>query len=121
MTPKNRLIRENGNAFMYNRKITLTFVVLSLAAACSSSPPPEAASAATTPATPAGDTSTKPDIAATKKHLADHVKYPATRAEILAACADTPEFTAGEKHWFSDNLPEGSYDSADQVATALKL
>lgn len=101
-----------------------TFAILSsLVTGCGSSPPPEAASAPSASA-PASDTSAsamKPDMAAAKKHLADHVKYPATRAEVLAACADTPEFTDAEKKWFSDNLPEGSYESADQVTSALKL
>jgi hypothetical protein len=101
-----------------------TFAILSaLLPACGSSPPPEAASASSAPA-PAADTSaaaTKPDLAAAKKHLAEHVKYPATRAEVLAACADTPEFTDAQKKWFSENLPEGSYESADQVEAALKL
>jgi hypothetical protein len=109
---------------MSQARFTLTLAVLSLAAACSSSPPPEAASATTAPeapAAPAAETATKPDVAAAKKHLAEHVKYPATRAEILAACAQTPEFSAGEKQWFSDNLPDGSYASADDVAAALKL
>ncbi len=107
---------------MSKAKFTLMLAVLSLgASACSSSPPPEAASAASAPEAPAAEASTKPDMAAAKKHLADHVKYPATRAEILAACADTPEFNAGEKRWFSDNLPEGNYGSADEVAAALKL
>jgi len=31
------------------------------------------------------------------QHLKEHVKYPATRQEILDACAQTKEFTAGEK------------------------
>jgi len=107
---------------MFKTTITLTVAILSIAAsACSSSPPPEAASAATAPEAPAGEASTKPDLGSAKKHLADHVKYPATRSEILAACADTPEFSAGEKRWLSDNLPEGSYASADEVAAALKL
>jgi hypothetical protein len=109
---------------MSKAKFTLALTALSMALACSSSPPPEAASAATTPeapAAPAADASTKPEVAAAKDHLAAHVKYPATRAEILAACAETPEFTPSEKRWFSDNLPEGSYASADEVAAALKL
>jgi hypothetical protein len=64
---------------------------------------------------------TKPDIAKTRAHLAQHVNYPASRAEILAACAQTPEFTAAEKQWLTDNLPEGKYASADDVGRALKL
>jgi hypothetical protein len=106
---------------MSKAKFTLALTAISMALACSSSPPPEAANAASAPEAPAAEASTKPDAAAAKKHLADHVKYPATRAEILAACADTPEFSAGEKSWFSNTLPEGTYNSADEVAAALKL
>jgi len=106
---------------MITTKISLMLTILALGA-CASSPPPEAASAPTAPETSAASESPeKPDIAAAKKHLAEHVTYPATREQILAACADTPEFSAGEKRWISDNLPEGTYASADQVAGALKL
>jgi hypothetical protein len=63
----------------------------------------------------------KPDPAKAKAHLADHVKYPAKRADVLAACADTPEFTSAEKQWFANNLPEGDYQSANDVVRALKL
>lgn len=88
-----------------------------LLAACSSTPPPQACSAENVCA----ETGTKPDVTKTKSHLAEHVKYPAKRADILAACAETPEFTSGEKQWLSDNVPEGDYASADQVVRALRL
>jgi hypothetical protein len=64
---------------------------------------------------------TKPDVGKARDHLVKHVSYPASRAEILAACAQTPEFTAAEKQWFADNLPEGKYANADDVGRALKL
>jgi hypothetical protein len=64
---------------------------------------------------------TKPDVAKARAHLAQHVNYPATRAQILAACAQTPEFSAAEKQWLADNLPEGHYTSPDDVGRALKL
>jgi hypothetical protein len=89
-----------------------------VAIGCGSSPAP-------TPASPSGATaaatSTKPETAKATDHLKNHVKYPATRAQLLAACADTPEFTAQEMKWFADNIPEGTYKSADEVMKALKL
>ena len=98
--------------------LPILLTLSSLAYGCSSSPPPSARA-------PSSDTSmasaSKPDVSKTKAHLADHVKYPAKRADILAACADTPEFTSAEKQWLSDNLPEGDYQSADDVARALRL
>jgi hypothetical protein len=66
-------------------------------------------------------TAVQPDVTRFKMHAAEHIKYPATRAEILAACAQTPEFSAGEKKWIEQNLPEGTYNSQDDVLKALKL
>jgi len=96
--------------------LAVTFVAVGATAACSSTQSSEAPpkAAASTP-------DTQPDIDKTRSHLKEHVKYPATRAEVLAACADTPEFTPAEKAWFSERLPDGSYASADDVLRALKL
>jgi hypothetical protein len=91
---------------------------LSLAAlfGCASTPASEAPPQAAARAPEA-----QPDVEKARAHLKEHVKYPATRADVLAACADTPEFTPAEKAWFSDRLPEGSYASADDVLRSLKL
>jgi hypothetical protein len=62
---------------------------------------------------------TKPDMKKVTAHLKAHVTYPATRAEVVAACAQTPEFTAGEKAWFAARLPEGNYKSAGEVLKAI--
>jgi len=62
----------------------------------------------------------KPDMKKVAAHLREHVKYPASRQQILDACADTPEFTDAEKAWAAAHLPEGTYDSADDVLKALK-
>jgi hypothetical protein len=95
-------------------KVSLIALCLS---ACASSPPATASSA-----NEAADTqASKPDTTAAQTHLEKHVKYPASRSQILAACANTPEFTAGEKRWFEQNLPEGNYQSASEVIAALKL
>ena len=53
-------------------------------------------------------------------HLRDHQKYPATREELLASCNDLVDFSNGEKRWFADHLPEGTYKSAGQVLKALR-
>jgi hypothetical protein len=97
--------------------LVLGFVAL---AACAESTPPPASVAPT--ASSAGPAvATKPDRAALIAHFKEHVKYPVGRAEILKACADTPEFTAGEKRWIEANLPDGAYKSADEVIAAVKL
>jgi hypothetical protein len=97
-----------------------TLLLLTSVAACGGAPPGPATDPATI-ASPSSPATTKPASAAAKLHLEKHVKYPATRAEILAACADTNEFTEAEKHWFSSSLPEGTYASAADVEAALKL
>lgn len=81
------------------------------------------AAPATQPTRTASDApaSTHPDAGKSAKHFREHVKYPASRAEILAACANTPEFSADEKKWLADNLPEKSYASADEVIGTLHL
>ena len=86
-------------------------------AACAQTPPPAVAS----PNEASKSAAAKPDVAAAKVHLEQHVKYPASRKQVLAACADTPEFTDAQKRWFEQNLPEGNYASAGAVVTALKL
>jgi hypothetical protein len=63
----------------------------------------------------------KPDATKARAHLDEHVTYPATRGQVLEACASTREFSDAEKQWFSDNLPEGQYASAREVVSALKL
>jgi hypothetical protein len=61
----------------------------------------------------------KPDMHRVEQHLREHVKYPATRQEVLDACAQTKEFSAAEKAWAAAHLPDGNYQSADQVLAAL--
>ena len=63
----------------------------------------------------------KPDTDKLKNHLSEHIKYPATREQIIAACAQTDEFTAGEKKWIGDTLPEGTYNSSDDVMNAMHV
>ena len=95
--------------------VLLGFIALMSVNACASSQPAEACGAANTCG------ATKPDLEKARSHLQKHVSYPATRGDILAACAQTPEFTESEKRWFSDSLPEGNYASADDAIRALKL
>lgn len=61
----------------------------------------------------------EPDRDRLHAHMADHVQYPADRSAILAACADTPEFTDAEKAWFEAYLPEGDYAGPDEVLATL--
>ena len=67
----------------------------------------------------AAETTTQPDRNKVAEHLNKHQTYPATRAELLASCKNLMEFSASEKKWFAAHLPEGTYDSADEVLKAV--
>ena len=97
--------------------LTNLFVCLTLAG-CAATP---AAQAPTLPPAPPRRRPRSRRAAKAVAHFREHVKYPATRAVVLAACADTPEFTAGEKKWIGDNLPDKSFASADDVVASLHL
>jgi hypothetical protein len=81
------------------------------------------ASSATPSSDPLGRQSAaqRPNPASARSHLEKHVNYPASRAQILAACAHTKEFSDAEKQWFAESLPEGTYRSARHAAEALHL
>ncbi len=54
-------------------------------------------------------------------HLKEHQSYPATKAELVAECNNLSDFSSADKDWFAANLPEGTYNSADEVIKALQL
>lgn len=52
-------------------------------------------------------------------HLKNHVEYPASRDEVVAACNNMSDVPADDRDWFSDNLPAGTYENPAQVLTAI--
>jgi len=54
-------------------------------------------------------------------HLKDHQSYPATKAELVKECNELSDFSAEDKSWFMEHLPDGTYKSADEVVQALGL
>ena len=54
-------------------------------------------------------------------HLRSHQKYPATKAELVAECDNLSDFSEEDKSEFRSKLPEGTYNSADDVVQALGL
>ncbi len=52
-------------------------------------------------------------------HLKNHQTYPATKAQLLAECDNLSDFSAEDKQWFTDHLPDATYNSADDVVKAL--
>jgi hypothetical protein len=56
-----------------------------------------------------------------KDHLLKHQTYPATRAQLIASCDNLVDFTAADKKWFAESLPEGTYQSAADVMKVLAV
>lgn len=54
-------------------------------------------------------------------HLRNHQTYPAAKAQLVQACNALSDFSDEDKMWFAENLPEGTYRSADEVIQALGL
>jgi len=52
-------------------------------------------------------------------HLKTHQIYPAKKADLVKACNELSDFSAEDKKWFEENLPEGNYGSAEEVIMAL--
>lgn len=52
-------------------------------------------------------------------HLKTHQKYPATKAELVAECNNLSDFSDADKKDFMEKLPEGTYNSAEDVMKAL--
>lgn len=52
-------------------------------------------------------------------HLKTHQKYPASKADLVAECDNLSDFSEEDKKEFMDTLPEGTYNSADDVVKAL--
>jgi hypothetical protein len=78
------------------------------------------ASSATVAHAEAPAAATKPDWKNVEAHLKQHQKYPATKADLIATCTGLADFSDGDKKWFADNLPDGTYKSASEVVKALK-
>ena len=54
-------------------------------------------------------------------HLKTHQTYPANKAELVAACNGLSDFSPEDKEEFATKLPDGTYNSAEDVIKALGL
>ena len=55
-----------------------------------------------------------------KSHIVEHIKtWPATKADIVAACEGMSDIEEGEKKKFESMLPEGTYENPDAVFKAM--
>lgn len=59
------------------------------------------------------------DTAKAMEHIKNHISYPATAGDLKAACNNMSEFSDEDKKWVADKLPEGTYNSAEEVIKAL--
>lgn len=59
------------------------------------------------------------DIKNAIDHLRSHQEYPATREDLVKACKNMSDFSDEDKKWFMEHLPEGKYNSADDVIRTL--
>ena len=56
-----------------------------------------------------------------KTHIREHATYPTTKRQLVQACNEMSDVPQSDKEWFETNLPEGTYQTADEVIKALKL
>jgi hypothetical protein len=63
----------------------------------------------------------KIDRAKIVDHLAKHQTYPATKQQLVESCNGLVDFSAEEKKWFAEQLPDATYKSAADVQKALKI
>ena len=59
------------------------------------------------------------NVQGTIDHLKTHQNYPATKADLVAECDNLSDFSEEDKKEFTEKLPEGNYNSADDVIAAL--
>ena len=58
-------------------------------------------------------------LQAVLKHAKKHVKYPATKKDLVEACNNFSDVPSAEKEWVVNNLPAKTYKSASEVMEAL--
>jgi hypothetical protein len=55
-----------------------------------------------------------------ERHI-QHLLYPSTKSQLLAACNNMAEMPEFERKWIADTLPEGRYERPEDVIRALGL
>ena len=66
-----------------------------------------------------GGVKTPSVLQAVLMHAKAHVKYPASKKDLLEACNNFSDVPGAEKDWVADNLPAKAYKSASEVMEAL--
>jgi hypothetical protein len=61
----------------------------------------------------------KASLAEELGHIKNHIKYPANKAQVVAACNQMSDLHPGNAEWVSKNLPDGTYRAPGDVLNAL--
>lgn len=61
------------------------------------------------------------DIQNAVSHLREHQEYPASKDELVETCNNLSDFSDEDKRWFEENLPDRTYNSAEEVMQALGI
>jgi hypothetical protein len=54
-----------------------------------------------------------------RDHITKHVKYPASKQDLVGACKGMKEVKADDKKWFAETLADKTYDTAEEVILAV--
>lgn len=54
-------------------------------------------------------------------HIREHAQYPATKQALVEACNNMEHVSEEHRKWFSDTLPDKTYQNADEVISAVSL
>ena len=54
-------------------------------------------------------------------HVKDHMNYPATKQQIMAACSQMAHVPQAGREWAAEKLADRTYASANEVLQALGL
>ena len=52
-------------------------------------------------------------------HIKNHVDYPASKQQVVAACNNMSDVPSEDKEWVSKSLPEQTYKGPEDVVNAL--
>lgn len=52
-------------------------------------------------------------------HIKNDVQYPASKEDIMRACANISEVPAQERDWLELNIPNRTFDDPEEVIIAL--